>query len=152
MNLTKHFTLEEMTKSETAIKIGINNTPTQTQIDNLTTLCGKVLEPIREHFEKPIIVSSGYRCRNLNVAIGGSKTSQHCYGQAVDINNKGTEILNAQLFFWIKDNLEFDQLIWEFGTSKEPDWVHVSFAPVNRKQILKATKVNGKPIYKLWQK
>jgi hypothetical protein len=152
MNLTKHFTLEEMTKSETAIKIGINNIPTQTQVDNLTTLCGKVLEPIREHFEKPIIVSSGYRCRNLNVAIGGSKTSQHCYGQAVDINNKGTEILNAQLFFWIKDNLEFDQLIWEFGTSKEPDWVHVSFAPVNRKQILKATKVNGKPIYKLWQK
>jgi hypothetical protein len=152
MRLTKHFTLEEMTASDSATKMGISNVPTEAQIINLTVLCYKVLEPVREHFEKPILVSSGYRSRNLNVAIGGSKTSQHCYGQAVDINNKGSELLNAQIFHWIKDNLEYDQLIWEFGNSKEPDWVHVSFASVNRKQVLKATKVNGKPIYKLWQK
>lgn len=152
MRLTKHFTLEEMTASESAIKLGINNVPTEAQIINLTVLCDKVLEPVREHFEKPILVSSGYRSRTLNVAIGGSKTSQHCYGQAVDINNKGSELLNAQIFFWIKDNLEYDQLIWEFGNSKEPEWVHVSFASVNRKQVLKATKVNGKSTYKLWQK
>ena len=152
MRLTKHFTLEEMTASDSATKMGISNVPTLMQIDNLTTLCNNVLEPIREHFEKPILVSSGYRSRTLNVAIGGSKTSQHCYGQAVDINNKGSELLNAQIFNWIKDNLEYDQLIWEFGNSKEPDWVHVSFAPVNRKQVLKATKANGKSTYKLWQK
>jgi hypothetical protein len=152
MKLTKHFDLKEMTQSDSATKLGIINVPTQSQIENLTLLCNKVLEPIRVHFDKPILISSGYRSRNLNVAIGGSKTSQHCYGQAVDINNKGSELLNAQIFSFIKDNLDYDQLIWEFGTSKEPDWVHVSYATVNRKQVLKATKLNGKTTYKLWQK
>jgi hypothetical protein len=108
-----------------------------------------VFQPIREHFGKPIIISSGYRSKELNTAIGGALSSQHCQGEAIDIDMDGTSITNAQIFNFIKDNLNFDQMIWEFGTDVNPDWVHVSYdsAGKQRKQILKAIKKGGKTIY-----
>jgi hypothetical protein len=145
--ISKHLSLKEVTHSDYAAAHKINNIPNQAQLANLKLIAEKVFEPIREHFDKPIRVSSGYRSRVLNKAIGGATTSQHCNGEALDIDNKGGEILNAQIFYFIKDNLEFDQLIWEFGNSKEPSWVHVSYSKNNRKQILKAKKVNGKSTY-----
>lgn len=149
MQISKHLTLEELTKSATADKLGIkNNNPNLHQINNLKLLAENVFEPIREHFKKPITISSGYRSLSLNQAIKGSITSQHCGGQAIDIDNVSPT--NKEIFDYIKKNLTFDQLIWEFGTSKNPDWVHVSFAEnKNRKQILKATKLNGKTHYEI---
>ncbi len=145
--ISKHLTLEELTYSETAIKLGIVNVPNQLQTENLKTLALKVFEPVREHFGVPIHISSGYRIMNLNQAIKGSITSQHCRGEAIDIDMKGDKVSNAQIFHWIKDNLKYDQLIWEFGDKKNPDWVHVSYCSENRKQTLRAVKVNGKTKY-----
>jgi hypothetical protein len=112
-------------------------------------LAEKVFQPIREHFGKPIIISSGYRSKALNTAIGGALSSQHCSGEAIDIDMDGTDITNAQVFNYIKDNLEFDQLIWEFGTDTNPDWVHVSYESTGkqRKQILKAVRKGGATSY-----
>jgi hypothetical protein len=108
-----------------------------------------IFQPIRDHFKAPIHISSGYRSLALNKAIKGVTSSQHCSGEAMDIDMDGTAITNAQIFNWIKDNLVFDQLIWEFGTDKNPDWVHVSYESTGkqRKQILKAIKKNGKTSY-----
>jgi len=109
-----------------------------------------VFEPIRTHFDEPIRVNSFFRSAALNKTIGGSTTSQHCKGEAIDINaTKG--ITNKQLYNYIKNNLEFDQLIWEFGTDKEPDWVHVSYttAKPNRNQLLRASKKGGKAVYEV---
>ena len=145
--ISKHLTLEELTYSATAIKLGIVNAPTPIQIENLKTLALKVFEPTREHFGVPIHISSGYRIMNLNQALNGSITSQHCRGEAIDIDMKGDKVTNAQIFHWIKDNLKYDQLIWEFGDKKNPDWVHVSYCSENRKQTLRAVKVNGKTHY-----
>ena len=145
--ISKHLTLEELTYSATAIKLGIVNNPTPIQIENLKTLALKVFEPTREHFGVPIHISSGYRIMNLNQALNGSITSQHCRGEAIDIDMKGDKVTNAQIFHWIKDNLKYDQLIWEFGDKKNPDWVHVSYCSENRKQTLRAVKVNGKTHY-----
>ena len=145
--ISKHLTLEELTYSATAIKLGIVNAPTPIQIENLKTLALKVFEPVREHFGVPIHISSGYRIMNLNQALNGSITSQHCSGEAIDIDMKGDKVTNAQIFHWIKDNLKYDQLIWEFGDKKNPDWVHVSYCSENRKQTLRAVKVNGKTHY-----
>ena len=145
MKLTENFSLEEMTFSPTAIRKGISNKPSQEHIDNLRILCEKVLQPLRDHMNCTINVSSGYRAQALNFLIGGSKTSQHCFGQAADLQLEGR---NHEMFDFIKENLEFDQLIWEFGTDAEPAWVHVSFnAKHNRKHIIKAIKVNGKTQY-----
>jgi len=145
--ISKHLTLEELTYSATAIKLGIVNVPNQLQTENLKTLALKVFEPVREHFGVPIHISSGYRIMNLNQALNGSITSQHCKGQAIDIDMKGDKVTNAQIFNWIKDNLKYDQLIWEFGDKKNPDWVHVSYTKENRQQTLRAVKVNGKTQY-----
>ena len=145
--ISKHLTLEELTYSATAIKLGIVNNPTPIQIENLKTLALKVFEPVREHFGVPIHISSGYRIMNLNQALNGSITSQHCRGEAIDIDMKGDKVSNAQIFHWIKDNLKYDQLIWEFGDKKNPDWIHVSYCSENRKQTLRAVKVNGKTHY-----
>jgi hypothetical protein len=150
MKISKHLTLEECTRSATADKLGIvNNNPNQSIIENMQLLAEKVFEPIREHFKTPIHVSSMYRGLNLNQAIKGSITSQHCSGQAMDIDmdSKGKPT-NKDIFDFIKKNLEFDQMIWEFGNDKQPDWVHVSYtSSKNRKQILKAKKINGKTTY-----
>lgn len=145
--ISKHLTLAELTYSATAIKLGIVNVPNQLQTENLKTLALKVFEPVREHFGVPIHISSGYRIMNLNQALNGSITSQHCKGEAIDIDMKGDKVTNAQIFHWIKDNLKYDQLIWEFGDKKNPDWVHVSYTKVNRQQTLRAVKVNGRTQY-----
>jgi hypothetical protein len=149
MQLSKNLSLAEVMRSETAKRKGVSNMPTPEHLENFKLLAEKVFEPIREHFGVPIHISSGYRSKALNTAIGGSLTSQHCSGEAIDIDMDGTSITNAQVFNYIKDNLVFDQMIWEFGTDKNPDWVHVSYESTGkqRKQILKAVKANGKTSY-----
>lgn len=132
MNNTKYFNIKEMTESNTATAKGIDNTPDQTITDNLTKLIEAVLDPLREWYGKPIIVNSGYRCEALNKAIGGAKSSQHMLGEAADIT-VGSKEENEKLFDYIKDNLEFDQLINESDFS----WVHVSYREGRlRKQVL----------------
>jgi hypothetical protein len=148
MQLSKNLTLAEVVRSESAKRNGISNTPTKEHLANLASIALNVFQPIRDHFLVPIHISSGYRSLALNKAVGGSNTSQHSKGQALDIDMDGTKITNKQIFDFIKDNIEFDQLIWEFGTDKNPDWVHVSYAKgKNRKQILKAVRRNGKTSY-----
>jgi hypothetical protein len=149
MQLSEHFELAEFIRSSTAKRASISNMPTDAHLENIKLLCEKVLEPIRIHFARPIILSSGYRSAALNRAVGGSSSSQHCSGEAADIDMDGTNVTNAQIFNYIKDNLEFDQLIWEFGTDTNPDWVHVSYESNGRqrKQILRAVKKNGSTSY-----
>jgi hypothetical protein len=149
MQLSTNLSLAEVTRSETAKRRGISNMPTPEHIENFKKLAINIFQPIREHFGKPILISSGYRSAELNKAIGGSLSSQHSSGEAIDIDMDGTDITNAQIFNYIKENLNFDQMIWEFGTDTNPDWVHVSFAAnrSQRKQILVAKKVNGKTTY-----
>nr|DAL88012.1 MAG TPA: peptidase [Caudoviricetes sp.] len=133
----KYFTIEELTRSSTATKRGIDNTPTPEIKANLERLVDKVLDGLREIYGKPITVNSGYRCPELNKAVGGSKTSDHMNGFSVDIT-ASCKKENAILFQIIKDNFDFDQLIWEKGNSEYPDWIHVSYNPNRlRKQVLK---------------
>jgi NADH dehydrogenase FAD-containing subunit len=148
MNISKHITLTEATKSNTATRLGINNTPNEATIETMKLTAEKVFEPLREILGA-IRVSSFYRSPDLNRAIGGSKSSQHCKGEAIDIDMDGTTVTNKQVFDFIKDNVNFDQLIWEFGTDANPDWVHVSYESTGkqRKQILKAVKVGGATKY-----
>lgn len=137
MKLTENFSLEEMTKSQTASRKGIDNTAPPEVVDNLKLLCENVLEKVRSHFGKPVIVNSGYRGPKLNKAIGGVKNSQHLTGQAADIEIPGVD--NEHLFAWIRDNIEFDQLILEYHKKGIPDsgWVHVSWnTKGNRKQAI----------------
>jgi zinc D-Ala-D-Ala carboxypeptidase len=151
MQVSKHLSLAEVSRSETAKRKGISNTPSGEHLENFKKLAENIFEPIREHFGVPIHISSGYRSKELNSAIGGSATSQHCSGEAIDIDMDGSAsgVTNAQVFNFIKDNLQFDQLIWEFGSNSNPDWVHVSYETTGkqRKQILKAVKSNGKTAY-----
>ena len=148
MKLSENLELSEVIRSESAKRLGVNNTPTAEHIENLKVLAEKVFQPIRDHFGVPIRISSGYRSAALNKKIGGAKKSDHLVGKAIDIDQDGTSITNAQVFDFIKHNLKFSQLIWEFGTDKNPDWVHVSYDPKNLKcQILKAIKQNGKTVY-----
>ena len=116
---------------------------------NFKLLAEKIFEPIREHFKVPIHISSGYRSKALNTAIKGSLSSQHCSGEAADIDMDSTEVTNRQVFEFIRDNLDFDQLIYEFGSDINPDWVHVSYESKGkqRKQILRAKKVGKKTTY-----
>jgi hypothetical protein len=148
MNLSTNFSLKELTKSDTATRLGIDNTPDEEALDNLKTLCDKVLQPVREHFGKSVTVNSGYRSPESNAAVGGSKTSDHCKGQAADIEIDG--LPNPELAQWIMDNLDYTQLILEFYTQGQPNsgWVHVSYDPNNlKKQELTAVKVAGKTQY-----
>jgi hypothetical protein len=141
MNLSAHVTLAEFENSPTATTHGINNKMSLSQIESAKLLCEKVFEPLRIHLNTPIKISSGYRSPQLNKMIKGSSTSQHCKAEALDLH------IGAKGFNFIKDKLEFDQLIWEFGNDENPSWVHVSFSSKNRKQVLKAIKKNGKTIY-----
>ena len=148
MNLTANFTLHELTKSETAMRMGFDNTPGEKETAALKLLAEKVLQPVRDHFGKGVKVNSGFRSPESNAAVGGSKTSDHCKGQAADIEIPG--VANAELAEWIKGNLEFTQLILEFYTPGIPDsgWVHVSYDPANlKKQVMTATKQGGKTVY-----
>ena len=152
MQLSKYFTLAELTPSSTAKRLGIKNEPTPAHLECLKLLATNVLDKVREHFGKPIWISSGYRCKALNDATpGSSATSQHCSGEAADLDQdgKGTGVSNKMVFDYIKDHLTFDQLIFEYGTDANPDWVHVSWESTGkqRKQVLRCTRVNGKPVY-----
>lgn len=152
MKLSPHLTLAEMIRSESAKRLKISNQPLPEHLDSMKVLAKNVFEPIRKHFGSPIYISSGYRSNALNKAIkGASKNSQHSLGQAMDIDMDGSGLIsNANVFYYIKDNLEFDQLIWEFGDNYNPDWVHVSYVSPdkNRKQILVAYKFLGMTKYK----
>ena len=147
MNLSKNLTLKEVTKSEIAIRKGIKNEPNNKQLENLKVLATEIFQKIRDHFGVPIKVTSGFRSEALNKAVKGSKTSDHMKGCAIDMD--GTpDITNAEVFNFIKDNLIFRQLIWEFGDNDNPDWVHVSYVKGdNKKQILRAVKKSGKTAY-----
>jgi|694.fasta_scaffold153226_2 hypothetical protein len=151
MQISKHLSLAEVSRSETAKRRGISNTPTAEHLENFKKLAENIFEPIREHFGVPIHISSGYRSKELNSAINGSLSSQHCQGEAIDIDMDGSPngVTNKMVFDFIKDNLTFDQLIYEFGNDSNPDWVHVSYESTGkqRKQILKAIKSNGKTSY-----
>lgn len=148
MNLSANFSLHELSKSETALRMGFDNTPDEEATENLRLLCEKVLQPVRDHYGKGVKVNSAYRSPESNAAVGGSKTSDHCKGMAADIEIPG--VANADLAQWIMDNLDYTQLILEFYTPGIPDsgWVHVSYDPNNlKKQELTATKVAGKTQY-----
>ena len=148
MRLTTNFTLSEMTKSETALRHGMANDPSPTEIENLRVLCEEVLQKVRDYYGMGVKVNSGFRHPLVNAKVGGSTTSDHCKGFAADIEIPG--IPNAELAEWIAENLEFRQLILEFYTPGIPDsgWVHVSYNPAdNKKQVLTATKQNGKTVY-----
>lgn len=148
MNLTKNFTLSEMVKSDTALRHDMDNTPGEAEIANLKQLAEKVLQPVRDAYGKGVKVNSGFRHPEVNAKVGGSKTSDHCKGQAADIEIPG--IPNADLAKWIAQNLEFTQVILEFYTQGVPDsgWVHVSYDPQNlKKQALTAVKQDGKTVY-----
>ena len=136
MQISKHLNLAEIIRSDTAKRQGIDNTPTAEHLENFKLLADRVFEPIRLHFGVPIFISSGYRSRELNSFIKGSSSSQHCKGQAIDIDMDGTSVTNAQIFNYIKDNLNFDQMIWEFGTDANPDWVHVSYESTGKQRKL----------------
>ncbi len=139
MQLTNNFSLIELTSSETAVRKGIDNTPSADVIANLKYLCENVMQPLREWYGKPINITSGYRSPKLNKAIGGSSTSDHCLGCAIDFTLPKEDY--KKVFKWIKENCTFYQLIWEMGNDEAPQWIHVSFRVViNRKQVLKAYK------------
>ncbi len=150
MKLSEHLELAEIIRSESAKRNDISNMPTAEHIANLKLLAEHIFEPIRANFRCPILISSGYRSKELNAKVGGSNTSQHSLGQAIDIDMDGTSygVENEEIFYYIKDKLPFDQLIWEFGTDKNPAWVHVSYSDRHRRQVLKATKLNGTTNYK----
>jgi len=147
--LTRNFSLAELIKSETALRHDMDNTPGAVEIGNLTELAGKVLQPVRDHYAKGVHVSSGFRHPDVNAKVGSSRTSDHCKGMAADFEIPG--VPNHELAEWIKDNLEFTQLILEFYTPGIPDsgWVHVSYDPDNlKKQVMTAMKEGGKTVYK----
>lgn len=143
MRLSPHFHLSEFTRSQTATRRGLDNTPSLLVIENLRTLCNEVLEPVRVHFDRPVIVSSGYRSPVVNSAVGGSDSSQHCHGQAADIEIPG--VSNVDLANWIWRTLYYDQLILEFYTPGVPDsgWVHVSWCEPCRNQELTARRIGS---------
>ena len=153
--ICKYLTIGEVIRSESAKRNNISNMPTAEHLENMKALGTNVFDKVREHIGKPIGLSSGYRSEALNNAIkGSSKTSQHCKGEAFDIDadiHGGTT--NKEIFDFIRLNLDFDQMIWEFGNDAQPDWVHVSYkiSGGNRKSILKAIKVNGQVQYVAWK-
>ena len=153
MQLSKNLTLAEVTKSTTAKRLGIDNTPDEWTTENLRQVAINIFQPLRDSFGCPIYVSSDYRSAELNTAIGGSSRSQHVEGRALDLDaDVYGSCTNSQIFNWIKENLEFDQLIWEFGDDDNPDWVHVSYVydGINRKRCLKACRDdNGKTYYEV---
>ena len=149
--ISKHISYKEGAYSNTAIRKGIDNNPDFKQLQNMKLIAEKVFEPLRKHVGGPIKINSFFRCPELNKAIGGSSKSQHCHGQAIDIDDTYGKMSNADMYDWIKENLDFDQIIWEFGSDKNPAWVHISYVSpmANRKRCLKAYKNNGKTKYKV---
>jgi zinc D-Ala-D-Ala carboxypeptidase len=148
-NISTHITYAEATKSQEAIRLGLNNNPNPEQLANMRRVAQSIFEPLRKHFGKPIGISSFFRSAEINKHVGGSLTSQHCTGEAIDIDaDIFGKLTNRDIFYYIKNSLTFDQLIWEFGGIDNPAWVHVSFkASGNRNMILKAEKSGNKVLY-----
>ena len=149
--ISEHISKKEATFSATATRRGIDNTPGEYELQNMELIAEKVFEPLRKHVNGPIKINSFYRSEELNQAIGGSSKSQHCQGRAMDLDDTYGYMSNADMYKYIKDNLDYDQMIWEFGTENNPDWVHVSYISedVNRRRCLQAYKENGKTKYKV---
>ena len=149
--VSEHISYKEATHSITAIRKGIKNIPNNEQLANMELLAEKVFEPLRKWVDGPIKINSFFRCPKLNKAIGGSTKSQHCHGQAIDIDDTYGKVANSEMYYWIKDNLDFDQMIWEFGDDDNPDWVHISYVSEedNRRRCLKAERINGKTTYRV---
>ena len=149
--ISKHISDKEGVYSITALRLGIDNMPGDYEYSNMQLIAEKVFEPLRNHIGKPIKINSFYRSVDLNKAIGGSSRSQHCQGRAMDIDDTFGHATNAEMYNWIKENLNFDQMIWEFGNDDNPAWVHVSYVSEdqNRNRCLKAYKENGKTKYKV---
>ena len=147
--ISKHISDREGVYSTTAIRRGIDNTPSKEHLENMKLLAEKIFEPLRKWVGGPIRINSFYRGPELNKAIGGSSKSQHCKGQAMDIDDNGCHKTNAEMYAWIKDNVDFDQMIWEYGDDKNPNWVHVSYVSPeeNRNRCLKAYREDGKTKY-----
>ena len=147
--ISKHVSYKEGVYSITALRLGLKNDPSDLHLANMKLIAEKVFEPLRMHVGGPIKINSFYRGPKLNKAIGGSSKSQHCHGQAIDIDDTFGNATNAEMYNWIKDNLNFDQMIWEFGDDKNPNWVHVSYVndEDNRNRCLKAYKEKGKTKY-----
>lgn len=147
--ISKHISDKESVYSRTAQRLGINNEATKEHKENMVTIAEEVFEPLRLFVGGPIKINSFYRSPDLNKAIGGSSRSQHCHGQAMDIDDTFNHATNAQMYNFIKANLDFDQMIWEFGNDNNPNWVHVSYVSPqqNRKRCLKAYKEKGKTKY-----
>jgi len=149
MKISDHITYSEAIRSNTATRRGIDNTPGDYEITNMVGIAENIFEPLRKWVGGPIKINSMFRCEELNTAIGGSSRSQHCQGRAIDVDDTFGNKTNAEMFNYIKKNLNFDQLIWEFGDDANPDWVHVSYVSKeeNRNRILKASRINGKTTY-----
>jgi len=147
--ISKHISYKEATFSHTATRKSIDNTPNEEVLCRMKAVAENIFEPLREHVGGPIKINSFYRSINLNVAIGGAKSSQHTRGEAMDIDDTFGHMSNKDMFEFIKDELDFDQLIWEFGDDNNPDWLHVSYVSNenNRRRILKASKRQGKTVY-----
>jgi hypothetical protein len=151
MKISNHISYQEAIRSNTATRRGIDNTPGDYEVTNMVGVAENIFEPLRQWVGGPIKINSMFRCEELNTAIGGSSRSQHCQGRAIDIDDTFGHKTNAEMFNYIKENLNFDQLIWEFGTNDNPDWVHVSYISKeeNRNRILKAERINGKTQYSI---
>ena len=149
--ISKHISYKEGTRSITALRKGINNIPNDYELANMEAIAANIFEPLRKWVGGPIKINSFFRCKELNTAIGGSSNSQHCQGRAIDIDDTYGHKTNAEMFEYIRTNLNFDQIIWEFGTDTNPDWVHVSYVSEeqNRKRCLKASRENGKTVYSI---
>ena len=147
--ISKHISYKEGVYSRTAERLGLKNDPSDDHLANMKIIAEKVFEPLRMHVGGPIKINSFYRGPELNKAIGGSSKSQHCHGQAIDIDDTYGNASNAEMYNWIKANLDYDQMIWEFGTDENPNWVHISYVSPesNRNRCLKAYKDNGKTKY-----
>ena len=147
--ISEHISYKEGVYSRTATRLNINNEPDEDQMYYMQLLAEEVFEPLRAYVGVPIKINSFYRSRQLNKAIGGSVKSQHCRGQAMDIDDTFGRMSNAEMYEFIKEHLDFDQMIWEFGDDENPDWVHVSYVSPqqNRNRCLKAYKENGKTKY-----
>ncbi len=151
MSISKHISYKEGVYSRTALRRGIKNNPNAEQMKNMVAIAEEVFEPLRMWVGGPIKINSFFRSPELNKAIGGSGKSQHCHGQAIDLDDTFGKATNAEMYEFIKQNLDFDQMIWEFGDDENPDWVHVSYVSPdqNRKRCLKAYKKSGKTNYEI---
>ena len=147
--ISKHISYKEGVYSITATRLGINNTPNDDQLKNMELVAEEVFEPLRGYVDGPIKINSFFRSPDLNKAIGGSTKSQHCKGQAMDIDDTYGKMKNSEMYYWIKEHLDFDQMIWEFGDDNNPDWVHISYVSPedNRNRCLKAYREDGKTKY-----